>query len=266
MPSEYFQTQKLFLSEEDPTAAMGGEPTPAPTEDEPQVTQADVDKVKEVFGKRVKERDATISGLKAEAQSLRDKLAEIEAKERADAEAAETQANEAKKAKLLEQQKFEELLAQNQEEAAAAIAKKDQRIAELEQMVSSTNTTTQQALVMKDFVTEFLAAGGWEDQTDMIFPVYQKNLSYNFDSGNTEIINPATNEVMTDDHGQPYSLKTFVEAVVKEQKPSCFKSTAKYGTGADPKTGETVRGNSKKSFDDLIKMGRSQRVAYFNRG
>lgn len=210
---------------------------------------------------RLAERDEKLQSAKSEAEQLRAKLAEIDAKERQAQEEQERKEAEARQQKLLEQQKFEELLAEKEREAAKAIADKDKKIQELLSQLNQSSELSQSALVQRDFDLEFVRANGLTDQADLLYPAYKKYFKYNYETRQTEVINPGTGEVMTNDLGEPYSLNNFIEAVIKEQRPSCFKASQRQGMGASPQSGNgTPVQKGKYNFEELLKMKGSARA------
>lgn len=262
------QLRRLGYLKDEPEAVVeggeGAELQPKEEESgavtEETVTKEDLDRLQEALKKRIAERDAKLREASSEAEKLKAKLAEIEAQERQAKEEQERKAAEARQQKLLEQQKFEELLAEKEKEAAKAISEKDKKIQELMAQLNQSSELSQAALVQRDFDLEFVKANGLTDQADLLYPAYRKYFKYNYDTRQTEVINPATGEVMTNDLGEPYSLNDFVEGVIKKERPSSFRAMSRGGTGAQPQDG--VGGGNKKGyrFEDLMTMRSSVRA------
>lgn len=262
------QLRRFGYLAEDPEAVVeGGEAADLQPKAEEKVvteetvTKEDLDRLQEALKKRLAERDAKLREASSEAEKLRTKLAEIEAQEKKAKEEQERKAAEARQQKLLEQQKFEELLAEKEKEAAKAIADKDKKIQELLAQLNQSSEMSQAALVQRDFDLEFVKANGLTDQADLLYPAYRKYFKYNYEARQTEVINPATGEVMTNDLGEAYSLSDFVEGVIKKERPSSFRATSRGGTGAQPQDG-VVSAGSKKGyrFEELMTMRSSVRA------
>lgn len=263
--------QKYFYLNDEPESVVDGGESPQqsepPTKENGATEQEirDYEAMTAALKKRLAERDDKLQSVKSEAEQLKAKLAEIEAKEQEAQAEQERKAAEARQAKLLEQQKYEELMAEKEREAAKAIAEKDQRIQELLAKINQSSEMSQTALVERDFVQAFTASDGFPDQADLLLPKYQRFLRYNYESRKTEVINPATNEVMTNDLGEPYTLRNFVDGVIKSERPSSFKAAIKSGTGASPQgeNGATVKAGNY-NFNDLLKMKGSARAQILN--
>lgn len=231
-----------------------------------QPTAEDLERLQTAMKKRVAEQKEQAARAKAEAQALREKLAEIEAQERAAKEDQERKEQEALEKNLMEQRKFEQLLQEKEKAAAKAIAEKDARIRDLMEQLNQTSDLSRAALVQRDFDLEFVKLGGITDQADLLYPAYQKYFRYNYETRQTEVVNPGTGEVMTNDLGEPFGLTDFIEGVLKKERPSCFKSTRRSGIDTQPQPNEGgTSGKLNIPFEELLKMKGSARAQLWNR-
>lgn len=255
-----------YYNDEPEAVVDGGTPPEEPASEaavtEETVTKEDLERLQNALKKRVAERDEQISRYRSEAEKLKSELDSIAAKERQAKEEQERKEAEARQQKLLEQQKFEELLAEKEKEAAKAISEKDKKIQELLSQLNQSSELSQSALVQRDFDLEFVKANGLTDQADLLYPVYKKYLKYDYETRQTQVINPATGEVMTNDLGEPYSLANFVEGVIKSERPSSFRAMQRSGTGADPQSAPSSGRRGKYDFNELLKMKGTARAQF----
>ena len=259
-----FSPNKIFRAEVEETGDTGMVDVATESKDivDPiAAAEAEIEKVKGAFSARLNERDQKLAKKAKEIEELKARLDAIEQAKLTEAEEKEAIAKQAKEEKLLGQQKYDEALALQKEDAAKEIAKKDSIIQQKEQELTEANEKILNALVNRDFNTAFMGAGGFENQAQLLFPHYKQRLSFNFETNTTEILNPATSEPLTDSHGNPYTLETFVEEVIKESYPTSFSAQIKGGTGADASKRPSAR-KPGVAFEELIKMKSSSRARF----
>lgn len=256
------KTYGYFLREDaDETGDSGGVETEAITDsNDADPTAEAVEKVKEAFSARLSERDQKLAEQRRLNKELKERLDAIEQAKRTELEEAEAIAQQAEQEKLLKQQKYDEALALQKKQAATEIETKDNTIKSLHEQLKAKDEQIQKALINRDFNTAFMGSGGFEDQAELLFPKYSGRLSFNFETNQTEIINPATGDPLTDGNGNPYTVETFVEGVIKEAHPSSFSAQIKGGTGADATKRSPTRKSDDIPFEEVMRMPSSRRA------